>query len=617
MINKKLINLVPESKKYIFRNILFQWISLLANIVIMTMISLAIASLYENHNEVFLLEYFVPVGIAAAIVRHFAVVMASRMGYLASRSVKKVLREMIFRKLLRIGPSYSQQVKTSEVVQVAVEGVEQLDVYFGAYLPQFFYALLAPLTLFLYLAFINFFAAVILLICVPLIPISIAGVQTFAKKLLSKYWGQYTNLGNSFLENLQGLTTLKIYSADGFKNDEMNEQAEKFRKITMKVLMMQLNSITIMDVIAYGGAALGIVVAIMQMQKGNIGLFGALITVLIAADFFIPMRLLGSFFHIAMNGMAASEKIFNLMEIKETKDGEFEIAEKASIVCSHLNFSYDKEREILHDINMVFESGSFSAIVGASGCGKSTVAGILTGKNHGFTGEVLIDVDGTAHADKNKAHLQVVSKDSLMENITYIGHESYIFKGTLRENLKMGNPQATDDELWGALKKTKIDKFFKGENGLDTEIKEMGGNLSGGQRQRLAIARALLHDSQIYIFDEATSSVDVESEVEIMELIRELARQKTVIVISHRLANVCHADKIYVMEKGRIVECGTHEKLLNPRVELTQGINVNLMADGKASADSELSIDGRPSTYSKLWNCQNQLENFEKGVSHE
>ncbi|XVG96294.1 ABC transporter ATP-binding protein/permease [Eubacteriales bacterium KG127] len=581
MINKKLINLVPESKKYIFGNVLFQWISLIANMVIITIFSQIIARLYNNEISNSSIKYYIAVIAVTGIVRYFSAVRASRMGYLASKSVKKILREIIFNKLLRLGQGYSKQVKTSEVVQVAVEGVEQLDVYFGSYLPQFFYAILAPLTLFLYLAFINFHAAIVLLICVPLIPISIAAVQTWAKKLLYGYWGQYTNLGDKFLENLQGLTTLKIYSADEFKNNEMNEQAEKFRKITMKVLVMQLNSITIMDVIAYGGAALGIVIAAVQLKKGNIGISETLITILIAADYFIPMRLLGSFFHIAMNGMAASEKIFNILDLQEEKNGEIFIEKNASIVCRNLGFSYSQDRRILSEINMEFQNESLCAIVGVSGCGKSTIAGILTGKNTGYTGEVLIGKD-------HKVSLHDIRKDSLIKNITYIGHESYIFKGTLRENLKMGDSMATDEALWEALEKTKIDKFFKDEKGLDTEIREMGENLSGGQRQRVAIARALLHDSQIYIFDEATSNVDVESEVEIVELIENLAKHKTVIIISHRLANVIHADKIYVMEKGSIVENGTHDELLNLKGKYVTG------------------------AYKQLWNCQNQLENFEK-----
>ena len=396
MINKRLIDAVPESKKYIAGNVALQWCSLFAGS--MTQSKIVTTAV---------------IALAAVAVRYGCTVGASRMGYLSSKAVKKTLRGAIYDKLLCLGASYSEQVKTSEVVQVAVEGVDQLETYFGAYLPQFFYAMLAPLTLFVVLCFVSVPAAVVLLVCVPLIPVAIAAVQTWAKKLLSKYWGQYTALGDTFLENLQGLTTLKIYQADAFKNDEMNVEAEKFRKITMKVLTMQLNSITIMDLIAYGGA--------------------------------------------------------ELRDIEEA---------------------------------------------------------------------------------------------SLMRRITYVSHQSYLFKGTVRDNLLMGKPGASDDELWSALTQVNLADFLRGEAGLDTLLSERGENLSGGQRQRLALARALLHDSPVYIFDEATSNIDVESENDIMSQIHALAGRKTVLLISHRLANVTASDEIYVLERGNIVQHGTHEALL-------------------------------------------------------
>lgn len=475
------------------------------------------------------------------------------MGYLSSKAVKRTLRELIYKKLLRLGSSYREQVKTSEVVQVAVEGVDQLETYFGAYLPQFFYSMLAPLTLFVVLSFVNFLSAVVLLICVPLIPIAIAAVQTWAKKLLSKYWGQYTALGDTFLENLQGLTTLKIYQADAFKKDEMNVEAEKFRKITMKVLTMQLNSITIMDLVAYGGAALGIILAVTQYASGGVTLAGCLLIILLAADFFIPMRQLGSFFHIAMNGMAASDKIFRLLDLpEEEKEIQESLPAVCDIVCRDLHFSYEPDREILHGVNLRFPQGSFTALVGESGCGKSTIASILMGRNKGYTGSVAI----------GGVELTDVYEDSLMMHLTYISHNSYLFKGTVRDNLLMGKPNASDQELWAVLEQTKLADFLRGEQGLDTPLAEKASNLSGGQCQRLALARALLHDSPVYLFDEATSNIDVESENDIMEQIHKLAETKTVLLISHRLANVVNADFIYVLEDGAIAEEGTHEELL-------------------------------------------------------
>ena len=574
MINKRLIGTVAESKKYIAGNVILQWCSLTANIALMLSISRMLAELFRGSASAQLLTITGIVVLLALAVRFFCSIGAAKMGYFSSKAVKKSLREKIYQKLLRLGSSYNEQVKTSEVVQVAVEGVDQLETYFGAYLPQFFYAMLAPLTLFVVLCFVNVPAAVVLLICVPLIPVAIAAVQTWAKKLLSKYWGQYTELGDTFLENLQGLTTLKIYQADAFKQQEMNEQAEKFRKITMKVLTMQLNSITIMDLIAYGGAALGVIMAVTQYQSGGVSLEGCLLIILLAADFFIPMRQLGSFFHIAMNGMAASDKIFRLLDLEETKP---EITESFpsghTIRCSGLSFSYEPDREILHSVDLTFPQGSFTALVGESGCGKSTLASILMGRNKGYTGSVSV----------GGVPLSSIQEESLLRNITYISHQSYLFKGTVRENLLMGKPGASDEELWAVLSRVNLAEFLKAEQGLDTRLLEKASNLSGGQCQRLALARALLHDSPVYIFDEATSNIDVESENDIMREIHELAKSKTVILVSHRLANVVGADHIYVLDHGIVAESGSHEELL-----------------------------AHHGLYERLWSAQQTLEQFGK-----
>ena len=575
MINKRLIGTVKESKKYIAGNVICQWVSLAANITMMGAIARMLQSLFARSTGDGQIALTAVIAVVAVVIRFVCAVASSRMGYLSSKAVKKTLREMIYRKLLRLGISYKEQANTSEVVQVAVEGVDQLETYFGAYLPQFFYAMLAPLTLFAVLSFVNFPSAIVLLVCVPLIPVTIIGVQRWAKKLLAKYWGQYTALGDTFLENLQGLTTTKIYQADEFKHREMNEQSEHFRKITMKVLTMQLNSITIMDLIAYGGAALGVILATTQFRAGHVDLAGCILIILLAADFFLPMRMLGSFFHIAMNGMAASDKIFRLLDLPEPEQKTQTVPADCSIECKRLRFSYDAEREILHGVDMVFPKGSFTAIVGESGCGKSTIAAILMGRNKGYTGSIT--VGGTP--------LSEISEGSLMENFTYISHQSYLFKGTVRDNLLMARPNAGEDTLWQVLEQVNLANFLRSEKGLDTMLNEKASNLSGGQCQRLALARALLHDSPVYIFDEATSNIDVESENDIIREIHALAKTKTVILISHRLANVTGADNIYVLDKGNIVESGSHSQLLSAN-----------------------------RAYAKLWNAQQELESYNHSV---
>lgn len=572
MINKRLIGTVPESKKYIAGNVALQWTALVANIGIILAVTRLMQKLYEGTASTKTLAFTALVIACAVAVRFVCTKAAAKMGFLSSKSVKSTLRQLIYEKLLRLGLTYKEKASAAEVVQVAVEGVDQLETYFGAYLPQFFYSMLAPLTLFVVLCFISVPAASVLLVCVPLIPITIAAVQTFAKKLLARYWGEYTTLGDTFLENLQGLTTMKIYQADEFKHQEMNEQSERFRKITMKVLTMQLNSITLMDALAYGGAALGVIMAATQLRSGAVSLGGALAIILLSADFYIPMRLLGSFFHIAMNGMAASEKIFRLLDVPEPNmRGAADFPQDSTIRCENLRFSYEPDREILHGINFSFPAGSFTAIVGESGCGKSTVASILMGRNSGYTGRVTI----------GGVNLKDISEASLMRGMTYVGFDSYLFKGTVRENLRMGAPAATEDALWQVLEQVNLAEFLRSENGLDTRLAEKGSNFSGGQRQRLALARAMLHDSPVYIFDEATSNVDVESENEIMEEIQQLAKTKTVILITHRLANAQGTDGICAMESGAVKEFGTHAELL-----------------------------AKGGVYAQLWNTQQNLEQF-------
>ena len=574
MINKRLISTIGKSKKYIAGNVIVQWLSMIFNIVMIFSIANLLGKLAEESVESGDMIFTICAAVIAVAVRFVCSRLQSKFSFLASKTVKKTLREMIYKKLLRLGSGYTESTSTAEAVQVSVEGVDQLETYFGSYLPQFFYAMIAPLTLFAVLAFVSIKAAAVLLICVPLIPVVIVVIQKIAKRLLSKYWGQYTQLGDTFLENLQGLTTLKIYQADEFKNKKMNEESEKFRKITMKVLTMQLNSITVMDLVAYGGAALGIIMAAREFNAGAVGFAGCFAIILLSADFFIPMRQLGSFFHVAMNGMAASDKIFRLIDLPEREQKSGEISpDNCGITIKDLRYSYDEEREVLHGINIEIPERSFTAIVGESGCGKSTIAAVLMGRNRGYNGSVKIG--GT--------ELSEISEESLMRNVTYIGHNSYLFKGTVRDNLLMGDPNADDKALWEVLEKTNLADFLCSENGLDTALSENAANLSGGQRQRLALARALLHNSPIYIFDEATSNIDADSENEIMEQITRIAETKTVILISHRLANCVYSDTIYAMENGAVIERGTHEKLLE---------NGGL--------------------YAKLWNAQQRLENLGK-----
>ena len=553
MIKTRLVKLLSHAKKYIVFQVVWKWISLLCQIVMIYAASMLLESaLFDAITKNQLLLYGIVILIAISL-RLICDRQASYASYEASVDVKRILREKIYGKLLKLGASYRESVATSEVVQMAAEGVEQLETYFGKYLSQLFYSLLAPITLFVILAFVNLKASLVLLICVPLIPLSIVAVQKFAKKLLNRYWGIYTELGDSFLENLQGLTTLKIYQADADKADEMDEESQRFRRITMKVLTMQLNSTSVMDIIAYGGAAVGMIVTLSEYIKGNVSFSGALMIILLASEFFIPLRLLGSFFHISMNGMAASDKIFALLDLPEPKEKEIELGkETTTIQLEDVRFAYEEERDILEGVTVELSGGSFTSLVGTSGCGKSTIAAILMGRNKGYRGSITIQ----------DQELSKVSEKSLMDHITLVSHNSYLFKGTVRENLKMGKADASEEEMYAVLEKVNLLGFLEEQQGLDTPILERGSNFSGGQCQRLALARALLHDTPVYIFDEATSNIDMESEEMIMEVIRGLVKTKTILLISHRLANVVESDRIYMLEKGHVVQSGTHKELM-------------------------------------------------------
>ena len=575
MINKRLINYCEESKKYIVLTVLANWISLLCNIGIILIVGDFIGKLFtgdslgNNTLRLIILGMLILIRIAANLsYGHFS--------HKASEGVKVKLRDGIFGKLTRIGLNYNKVTSTSSVVQVAVEGVEQLEVYFGRYLPQFFYALLAPITLFILFSFISLKAAIVFLVCVPLIPVSIIAIMKIAKRILKDYWNNYANLGDTFLENLQGLTTLKVFNIDEERHKKMNDEAENFRRITMKVLSMQLNSINVMDLVAFGGAALGSIITLNAFYNGQVTLAGTIIIILLSSEFFIPLRLLGSFFHIAMNGMAACDRIFKLLdsdELEERKeDFTKELSHKADIEVDNIIFSYDGERNVINNVSMKFEKDKFTAIVGESGSGKSTIASLLL--NTFKVNEGNIKVNGI---DINRIPLK-----DLYEKMVIISTNSFIFNGSIKDNLLIGKRDATVEEINRALEVANLKEFvYSLDDGLDTQVGEGGSLLSGGQKQRLAFARAILSDREILILDEATSNIDVESEEMIWNSVEKLRNNKTLIVISHRLANVKNADKIYLLDKGNLVEEGNHEELMNKKNKYFNLVSMQEELEGK------------------------------------
>lgn len=578
MIDKRLLKEMPETKPYIIKQVGMQWISLLSNIVFVALLANVLSLIYNKTIVTQDLLLSVAGVILCIAVRAVCTRKASIYSHEASCHVREHLRLRLFAKLLEMKNSYTKSAPTSELVQLSVEGIDQLEIYFGRYLPQFFYSMLAPVTLFLILVWMDVKSALVLLICVPLIPLSIVAVQKFAKKLLSKYWTSYTTLGDSFLENLQGLTTLKIYQADEWKQQEMNKEAENFRKITMKVLTMQLNSVSVMDLIAYGGAALGSIVAILGFQSGSLSLFQVICIVLLSSEFFIPLRLLGSFFHIAMNGIAASDKIFRILDkpVKQAENKQWEQG-AVDIQLSDLSFSYDAERSILKNVNMQLKPGQFSAIVGESGSGKSTIAKLIAGIVKDYQGQLLIQ--GMQRSD--------IDDDAFYHSFLYVSHQPFIFKGSVRENLMIAKENICEDDMLEALRKVALYDFIMEQGGLDMELLEQGNNLSGGQKQRLSIARALLAQRDVYIFDEAASNIDAESEDAIVSVIHQLAETKTVIMITHRLKSIQSCDQIYVIEDGSCREHGNHETLMQ-----NKGI------------------------YAELYEKQQELEVMEGGVHH-
>lgn len=586
MINKRLINLCKDSKKYIVFTILVNWISVLCNIITIILIGQFINKIYigerlnlANSNVFRAMSEFQVWGNVSLLlaiiiiacllaVRYTCNILYAKFSNAASANARVTLRELIYKKLLKLGTGYTSVESTSAVVQVSVEGIEQLEIYFGKYLSQFFYALLVPVTLFVFMSFISFKAALVFILCVPLIPASIIAIMKIAKRILKDYWKSYSDLGGTFLENLQGLTTLKVFNIDEERHEKMNEEAEKFRKITMKVLSMQLNSITIMDLVAFGGAAAGTIVALIQFRNGEIPVGSLLIIILLSSEFFIPLRLLGSYFHIAMNGMAASDRMFGILDAKE-REKDITIKEDTkfkdiAIELKNVDFSYDGERQVLSNINMEITKGGVVVIVGESGSGKSTIASLILNNYKVTNGKIVL----------NNANIENISLDNIYENIALVSTNSYIFNGTILDNLLMAKKDATQEEIETALKTARLYEFVSGlKEGLLTDVGQAGSALSGGQKQRLALARVILANKEMIIFDEATSNIDVESEEDIWEAIYELSKDKTILVISHRLANVVDAKEIYVMNKGILVESGTHEELMNSKKHYYDMVN--------------------------------------------
>lgn len=575
MINKKLVSYLKEDKKYVYLQVLMQWLALLSQIIIVAIMANMINELFID-QKINNLAIQVIIIIILIFVKGYFGRQATMYSFKAAKNIKGKLRVAVYKKILALNNHYSEVLSMASLTQLMSEGVEQFETYFGKYLPQFFYSMLAPITLFIVLCQVDFKAALVLFICVPLIPLSIVLVQKFAKRLLSKYWGLYGNLAERFLDNVSGLTTLKGYCGDASKHQEMNEEAQRFRSITMKVLVMQLNSISIMDLVAYGGAALGIIFSLLSYYDNKIDLGQTFMMIMLSAEFFIPLRLLGSFFHIAMNGNAASEKIFKLLDTPVSDNKTLALGKINEIELSNLTFAY-KQDNVLENINLKINEPGIYGVVGSSGSGKSTIAKLLLGYFDHYQGSLTY----------NGLQVKEINHHDLMKQITLVEHNPYIFAGTVRSNLLDGNCYASDEQLMAVLEKVNLLNYFKELDGLDSEIEERGNNLSGGQKQRLSIARALLHDSGVYIFDEATSNIDIESEEIIMQVIEAMKKDKIVILISHRLANVVNCKCNYVFSHGKLIGNGSHDQLMQENQEYHQLVKTQQEIENYGGKTSE------------------------------
>ena len=554
MIDRNLLRLLGGNKKYIFYTVALMVVGLFANVGITASICLAInlAIHYDEYSGGAVIFLWPAVCAAVGIaIRYTTSRLVGDLKDTLGRKAKKDLRERVYNKIVKLGVRSTDGMSMAGLTQVSMEGVEQLDLYYSSYIPQFFYAMLAPFILFGITVGIQWQVALVLLCCVPLIPVSIVAVSKWAKRIFAKYWGKYTSMGDSFLDSVQGLKELKIFKADEAQHGKMNETSEDFRKITMKVLVMQLASTTIMDLVAYGGAGLGIVMSIIAVTNWGLSPVAALFLILIAVDFFLPLRAFGSAFHIAMNGASAGKKILSLLEQPDPVWGK-ETVEDTEIKVDNVTFSYDGKRDVLKNVTMTFPKTGMTSIVGESGCGKSTVVNMLFGAFRPKAG--VVTVGGKA--------LESLSRESYYSHLAVVSYNTYIFNETVRANFMLANKNVTDEEIYAALEKVNILDFIRENGGLDKVITEDAANISGGQKQRLALAVNLVANKDIYVFDEATSNIDIESEAIIMANIKALSREKAVIVISHRLANVVPSDLIYYMETGELTESGTHDELM-------------------------------------------------------
>ena len=551
MIDKSLLRLLGSNKIYIFYTVGFMVLGLFANLSITAGICWSVSLLKEQAELTnYLLSVFcITVGI---VVRFFASCKTGDLKDMLGRKAKKDLRERTYRKIVTLGVRSTDGMSIAGLTQVALEGIEQLDLYYSSYIPQFFYAMLAPVILFFITVWIDWRVAVVLLACVPLIPVSIVAVSKYAKKIFAKYWGKYTSMGDSFLDSVQGLKELKIFTADAAQHDKMNSNAEEFRKITMKVLVMQLASTTIMDMVAYGGAGLGIAFAVTGVVNRGLSPVSALFLILVAVDFFLPLRAFGSAFHVAMNGASAGKKILSLLEQPDPVWGA-EMPSETDLVLQNVTFSYDGQRDVLKNVSMEIPAKGMTAIVGESGCGKSTIVNMLYGAFRPKSGAVLV----------GGKPLESLSREGYYSKLAVVSYNTYIFNETIRANFQLANPDVTDVQIYEALALVNLSDFVRENGGLDKVIIEDANNISGGQKQRLAMAVSLVANKDIYIFDEATSNIDVESEAIIVKNMKALSKDKSVIVISHRLANVVPADRIHYMESGEIKESGSHAELMS------------------------------------------------------
>ena len=555
MFNKKLFNELKSEKLQILKLLLIKILQMTTNVAMIFLIGKSIEALISSSfsGSKFILFMLLIIGLNIFLIK-----IEASISYKASYRIKNTLRERLMKKVFSFKMEYGSKVSISEVINLGVEGIEQLNLFYSALLPQLLFALIGPLILFCILSFLNFKIAIIMLLLIPLIPIAIMMVQKLAKKVVKTYWKSYTNLSEVFIDFLYGLTSLEVFNADEDYNDLLNEKAEDFRVKTMKLLMMQLNNITVLDLISYAGSALGIILSIYYYSRGQLSIFAAFSFILLSQEFFLPLRRLGALFHVAMNGITAANSLFEILDLESIEDFKNLIQdEKVDVEVKNLSFSYG-EKEILKDLNMKIKSNKITAIVGESGCGKSTLAKLVGGFERNYDGEILYN------------GLSEISNDSLNENIMLVDNNPYFFKESLRYNLKMANKNADDDKLIEVLEEVGLYSYFKNIGGLDSILESAGNNLSGGQKQRLAIGRALLKEPKILILDESISNIDKESEDLILNLIQKLKEKMTIILITHRLNTVLQADYIYYLDNKKVAEEGSFEEI--SKGELFSGI---------------------------------------------